>query len=103
MKIILVYITNPNKKTALKVSKYLIEKRLAACVNIFKTQSLYWSKGKIESSGEYVIIAKTLSNYYAEIEKEVRKIHPYEIPCILSFKVDKINNDYLNWLLNNIK
>ncbi|BCX15758.1 MAG: divalent-cation tolerance protein CutA [Candidatus Parcubacteria bacterium] len=100
---ILVYITNPDKKTALKVSKYLLEKRLVACINIFKIQSLYWWKGKIEDANEYVVIAKTISRNYSKIEKEIRKIHPYKIPCIMKIKVDKINKDYLNWLLNNIK
>lgn len=100
---ILVYITNPDKKTALKVGRYLVEKRLAGCVNIFKIQSLYWWEGKIENTGEYVVIAKTIDKNYSKIEKEIRKIHPYTVPCILKIKVDKVNKDYLKWLLSEVK
>lgn len=99
---ILVYITNPDKKTALKVSYHLLEKRLIGCANIFKIQSLYWWKGKIENSGEYVVIAKTIDKNYSKIEKEIRKVHPYTIPCILKIKVDKINKDYLSWLIKSL-
>lgn len=97
---ILVYITNPDKKTALKVGQYLLEKRLVACVNIFKIQSLYWWERKIENTDEYVVIAKTIDKNYLKIEKEVRKIHPYTVPCILKIKLDKVNKDYLKWLMS---
>ncbi len=100
---ILVYITNPNKETALKIGNYLLKKHLCACVNIFPTQSLYWWKGKIERSKEYIIVAKTVAKNYSKIEKEVRKIHPYSIPCILKIKIERANRDYLRWLLSEIK
>ena len=100
---ILVYITNPDRKTALRVGRYLLEKRLCACVNIFKIQSLYWWKQKIENSDEYLIIAKTIDKNYSKIEKEIKKIHPYSVPCILKIKVEKANKDYLDWLLKELK
>lgn len=100
---ILVYITNPDKKTALKISRHLLEKKLIGCANIFKIQSLYWWQGKVKNSGEYVILVKTIDKNYSKIQKEIYKIHPYKIPCIMKFKVNKINKDYLNWLANNIK
>jgi periplasmic divalent cation tolerance protein len=100
---IFVYITSPDKKTALKISKHLLEKRLCACVNIFKIQSLYWWQEKIENTGEYVVIAKTKDKNYSKIEKEVRKIHPYKIPCVLKIKINKANKDYLGWLIKEIK
>jgi len=100
---IFVYITNPDKKTALDISKYLLEKRLCACVNIFKIQSLYRWQGKIENTGEYVVIAKTKDKNYLKIEKEIRKIHPYKVPCILQIKINKANKDYLKWLMSEIR
>lgn len=102
-RMIFVYITNPNKKTALKVGRHLLEKKLVGCVNIFKIQSLYWWQEKIENSGEYVVVAKTIDKNYSKIEKEIRKIHPYSVPCILKIKIDKVNKDYLKWLLNTLK
>lgn len=100
---ILIYITNPDKKTALKVSRHLLEERLIGCANIFKIQSMYWWQGKIENSGEYVVIAKTIDKNYLKIEKEIKKIHPYTVPCILKIKVEKVNKDYLSWLADVLK
>lgn len=100
---IIVYITNPNKKTAEKIAKYLLSKKLCACANIFKISSLYPWKNKIEKSNEYVLILKTIDKYYKEIEKEINKIHPYKMPCILKIKINKVNQKYLNWLIQQIK
>ncbi len=98
---ILVYITNPDKKTAHKIGKYLVEKRLVACINIFPIESYYWCKGKIEKTKECVVIAKTLEKNYGKIKKEIREIHPYTVPCIIKIKAD-VNKEYLEWLRGEI-
>jgi len=98
---ILIYITNPNKKIAHYISKYLTEKRLCACVNIFPIESYYWWQGKIEKTKEWVVIAKTLEKNYQKIKKEIKNIHPYNIPCILKIKVEA-NEEYLDWLKSEI-
>lgn len=56
MKILLLYVTHKNKEEAEKVSKYLLEKRLIACVNYFPIESSYWWKGKVENSEEIVTL-----------------------------------------------
>jgi len=99
---IFVYITNPNKKTAYRIGKYLVEKRLCACVNIFPIESYYWWQGKIEKAKEWVVIVKTLEKNYERIKKEIKNIHPYSVPCILKIKVEA-NKEYLNWLNKEIK
>jgi len=99
---ILVYITNPDKKTANKIGKYLVEKRLCACVNIFPIESYYWWQGKIEKAKEWVIIGKTLEKNYEKIKKEIKNIHPYSVPCIIKIKAD-VNEEYLEWLRREIR
>jgi periplasmic divalent cation tolerance protein len=99
---ILVYITNHDKKTAYKIGKYLVEKRLCACVNIFPIESYYWWKGKIEKAKEWVVIAKTLVKNYEKIKKEIKNIHPYTVPCIIKIKAD-VNKEYLDWLRSKIR
>jgi periplasmic divalent cation tolerance protein len=94
---IFVYITNPNKKTAHRIGKYLVEQRLCVCVNIFPIESYYWWRGKIEKAKEWVIIGKTLEKKYEKIKKEIKNIHPYKVPCILKIKVSA-NKEYLSWL-----
>jgi len=99
---ILVYITNPTKKWVEKIAKVLLKKRLIVCSNIFEIESFYWWRGKIEKAKEFVLIGKTIEKKYEKIKKEVEKIHPYEIPCVLKIKAEA-NKKYLNWLKSEIK
>jgi len=99
---VLVYITNPTKKWAEKIAKVLLKKRLIVCSNIFEIESFYWRRRKIEKAEEFVLIGKTIEKKYKKIKKEVEKIHPYEVPCVLKIKAEA-NKGYLNWLKSEIK
>src|SRR3989338_6291443 len=92
----LMYITCKDKKEARKISSYLLRKRLVACSNMFPIESLYRWKGKIVDDKEYVILAKTLKGNVNKVRKEVKKIHSYEVPCIIDIDV-KANDDFLGW------
>jgi len=97
MKIIFIYITNPTEKEAGKIARRLLQKRLIACANIFPIKSVYRWKGKIAQDKEFALIAKTLAKNYGKIKKEVEKIHPYEIPCIVKIAA-AANPEYAAWL-----
>lgn len=109
---ILIYITCPNKKEANKIGLTLVKKRLAGCVNTFPIESMYWwpasakasagKNNKIAEDKEVVLIAKTLEKNFQKIEKLVKKLHSYEIPCIFSIPVEKVSKNYLNWLKKEI-
>lgn len=100
-KIIFIYVTCANREEAEKIGKILLEKRLCACVNIFSDVfSMYWWKGKIETSKEAIIIVKTRASLYEEVEKEILKNHSYTCPCIaLISEVSKVNSCFFEWLL----
>ena len=97
MDFIFVYITNPDRKTAEKISKSLISRKLIACANIFPIISLYRWKNKLVKEKEFVLIAKTAKNKFEKVKKEVEKLHPYSIPCIVKIPVSS-NKKYFNWL-----
>ena len=97
MPFIFVYITNENETEAKKIAKHLIEKRLIACANIFPISSVYRWKGKIEDTKEAILIAKTKKETYEKVKEEVKKIHPYKVPCIIKIDVEA-NKDYGDWL-----
>jgi periplasmic divalent cation tolerance protein len=99
---ILVYITNPTKGVAEKIAKILLKKRLIACANIFGIESRYRWRRKIKKAKEFVLIGKTIGKNYQKIKKEVEKIHPYQIPCVLKIKAEA-NERYLNWLKSETK
>ncbi|MFN3301952.1 MAG: divalent-cation tolerance protein CutA [Patescibacteria group bacterium] len=102
-KIIFIYTTFPNKKSAEKLIEKILKNRLAACLNYWPIFSQYlWNK-KIEKSNEWALIIKTVKKNYQKIEKLIKKYHPYEIPAILSWPMTKGEKNYWKWLINEIK
>ncbi len=100
---IYIYITNPTQEEAKKIAKHLIEKKLIACANIFgPINSIYPWQDKIANENEFVLIAKTLNKNFNKVVKEVEKIHPYTIPCIVKIPVSS-NRKYFDWLKSEIK
>ncbi len=100
---ILVYVTCKDVEQARNISKALLEKRLVACTNFFPINNMYCWKGAINSDGEVVLILKTVEKKFKEIEKEIKKIHSYECPCIISVKVSRVNKEFLEWIKKEIK
>ena len=101
---IFIYITCKNKEEAEGISLSLIKKRLAACVNIFPLiKSIFRWKGKIEEKSEAVLIVKTIKNNFSKVEKEVKKLSGFTTPCILEIPIARANQDFLNWLKEEIK
>ncbi len=100
---ILIYITCPNKNEAKKIGLALIKERWAGCINIFPIESIYKWKCKLVNDKEFVLIVKTFEKNFSKIEKLVRKLHSYEIPCIISIPVERVNNSYLGWIRGEIK
>lgn len=92
----LAYITCRNRKEARKIAGHLLRKRIIACANIFPIKSMYWWKNKIANDSENVIIAKTSDENFNKVESEVKKIHSYEIPCILRINATA-NKEYGAW------
>lgn len=86
-----------DRKEAEKVSNILLLEKLVACSVIFPVKSAYWWNGKIKKSNEYVIIAKTRKGIRNKIQKAVRKVHSYKIPCILFLPAEG-NSEYVRWL-----
>lgn len=98
----LVYITCKDKKEAEKISLHLLRKRLIACANIFPIKSMYWWNNKIVNDNENVIIAKTNNKNFKKAVAEVKKLHSYEIPCILRINATA-NKEYEDWANREMK
>jgi len=100
---IFIYIICKNKKEAKKIGLVLIKKKLVACCNIFPIESIYrWNK-KIVKDKEAVLIVKTLKKNFRKVEKEVKRLHSYTVPCILEIPLTQGSEDYLNWAEREIK
>jgi periplasmic divalent cation tolerance protein len=94
---IILYVTHENEAKAQKVVDHLLEKKLIACANFLPIRSCYRWKGKKENTNEIVTLLKTRNALWKAVEKEIKKIHPYEVPCIMKMDA-KANSEYENWI-----
>ena len=105
--LLLIYTTWESVEQAQKAGKYLLEKRLCGCVNICPEMlSMFWwppKESKIDESKEVVMIVKTLKRKYKELEKEIYKIHTYNVPCIIAIPASKVNKNYFDWIKEEIE
>jgi periplasmic divalent cation tolerance protein len=95
---IIIYTTFPGIKTARKIINSLLREKLIACGNIFKIDSHYRWKGKIERANEYAAFLKTRASLYKEVEAGIKKLHPYEVPEIVVLKIERGLPKYLKWV-----
>jgi len=93
-------ITNlPDRDSAARLARALVEKRLAACVNILAPcRSVYRWKGQIEDAEEHPLLIKSTSARYPELEAAIRAAHPYELPEIIAVPLAGGLPDYLEWI-----
>lgn len=96
----IVYVTFPKKQVAKDIAKILIREKLIACANIFKIDSLYTWKGKLEEDSEYITFLKTRKDLYTKIEKRILELHPYECPEIIQIPINRGYEGYLRWIEN---
>ena len=79
-----------------------MEKKLVACANIMSIKSVYWWEGKINNENEVVCLVKTKKENFEKVKEEVKKIHSYEVPCIMKFDVEA-NKEYEDWIRKEVE
>jgi periplasmic divalent cation tolerance protein len=101
---IFVYTTYPSIVEAERAGRALVERRLAACVNILPGMiSFYWWQGKIDRGDEVVMIIKTRASLAEPVRAAVRQMHPYSTPAILVLPVESVDPDYHAWIVAEAK
>ncbi len=96
---IIIISTYPDEKSVSKIADLVIQKRLAACVNFTKINSVYRWQGKIEHANEFLALFKTTNKAKPDLKNQIKKSHPYEVPEIVEIKVDAVVKSYLDWLV----
>jgi periplasmic divalent cation tolerance protein len=97
--VLLVLSTLPDSGKAREIARGLVENRLAACVNILPgIESIYEWQGKLEASQEVMLLIKTTTGRYQELEQRLRELHPYELPEIISVSLFAGLPKYLTWI-----
>lgn len=100
---ILVYVTTKDRDEARKIANAVMTQKLAACANITPSiESVYWWKGKLESTQEALLTFKTRAQHWPMIQSVIKKNHSYDIPCILSFPFEDGEKNFLAWITNQL-
>ncbi len=102
--VIQIFTTTDDKMVAVKISHSLVGQRLAACVQILGPISsrCRW-KGRIVSSSEWLVLAKTKRSHYKRAEAAIKRVHNYTLPEILAVPVIEGDPNYLKWLGSEVK
>jgi periplasmic divalent cation tolerance protein len=91
--------TAGSAEEARKIAHALVERRLAACVNIVpQLESVYRWQGKIETAAEWLLVIKTDSGAFEGVRATIESLHSYEIPECIMLAVDEGDQEYLDWI-----
>lgn len=100
----LILCTCPDTSVAERIAHQLVEQQLAACVNIIpQIKSIYRWQNAIETAHEQLLLIKTSTHCYAQLEQCVKSLHPYEVPEIIALDISKGLPSYLQWIAESIK
>lgn len=96
---VLIYTTFPSEAEARRVGRELVERRLAACVNIIPgmTAIFEW-EGRIDEAGETSMLIKTRRSRAGEVMAETRKLHPYTVPALLVIELAGADAAFAGWI-----
>ncbi|HVP51401.1 MAG TPA: divalent-cation tolerance protein CutA [Terriglobales bacterium] len=95
--------TAGSEEEAGKIAQALVERRLAACVNIVgPVQSIYRWKGAVETAAEHLLIIKTTSAAFPRVRDAIRELHSYELPECVMLNIEAGSEDYLHWIQESV-
>lgn len=99
----IVFVTVGNMEEAVRIGRALVEERLAACANIIpQVRSVYRWKGEICDDQECLMVLKTESTVFPDLQERIRRLHSYEVPEIIAFPIAQGLPEYLAWVMQNV-
>ena len=101
---IVVLTTAGSLEEARAVARTLVERHLAACVNVVpQVESIYRWKGEVETATEHLLIIKTTAEAFPRLRDALAEIHSYEVPECIAFAVSDGSEPYLSWIGESVK
>jgi periplasmic divalent cation tolerance protein len=99
MAVIAVLTNLPDSESAFNLARDLVRLRLAACANVLSpATSFYRWEGREEQATEFPVLIKSTPERYGELERAIRERHPYTLPEIVAWPVERGLADYLRWV-----
>jgi len=103
-KFLQVVTTTPSAAVARRIAATLVDRRLAACVQIAgPIESTYRWQGKVETAREWLCLMKTNLARYRELVAAVEALHPYDTPELVAFPIAAGSGKYLEWLASSVR
>jgi periplasmic divalent cation tolerance protein len=103
MSVVSVYAVFADAEEAERIGRTVVEERLAACVNILgRIRSIYRWKDALETADEVAAIFKTTDAEANALVERVRVLHSYEVPCVVSWPVEKVTGKYAEWVEDSV-
>jgi periplasmic divalent cation tolerance protein len=99
----LVLSTAGSKEEAQKIARTLVERLLAACVNIVAVDSVYRWEGEVEQAQEWLLVVKTTDDAFDRVRAAITELHSYEVPECISVAVENGSAEYLQWIGESVK
>ena len=91
-----------SEEEAQKIARELVERRVAACVNIVSPiQSVYRWQGKVESATEWLLLIKTSAEKFAAVRDAIGELHSYDLPECIMVSIEDGSPEYLKWIQEN--
>ena len=104
METLVVITTAPSEGTAEQLAQALVQDRLAACVQVLPGMTSYYRwEGKLEKSGEWLMLIKTTRNNLNGLTAKIESMHPYEVPEVVALEVAGGAGRYLDWVKEETK
>lgn len=101
---VVVLVTAASRKECRKIAKHLVERKLAACVNISQSiESVYRWEGKISSDKEFQLFIKSTRQLFPEIKAAISTLHSYHTPEIICLPIIEGSRNYLQWIGDSVK
>ena len=96
---VIVFVTAADEESAVAIGRTLVEERLAACANLLgPIRSIYRWQGAVEDAPEHLLVIKTQTERYKELEARVKQLHPYAVPEIIAVDIEMGWPPYLDWI-----
>jgi len=100
---VVVLVTVSSQKEADTIASALINKKVAACVNIIPAvNSIFWWQGKVDSAGEHLLLIKSKKSKFNAIIKLVKSLHSYTVPEIIALPIIAGEKQYLKWIADSV-
>jgi len=100
----IVFCTVPDEEAGKKIAEEVVQKKLAACVNIVPgIHSLYRWKGELCRDNEFLLIIKSRKKLFTRLKKRIISLHPYEVPEIIALNISSGFDQYLKWIFESTK